>query len=100
MIKAWKKGDRELMDMVYSAVPASLIGREQEIDVGPMSGKSNVIFWLQKRGITPTDQIVERVFQKAKASPTTLTEEEILAAFDRLGIERPSSAELAPLRAA
>jgi 2-isopropylmalate synthase len=80
VIKAWKKGDRELMDMVYSAVPASLIGREQEIDVGPMSGKSNVIFWLQKRGITPTDQIVDRVFQKAKASPTTLTEEEILAA--------------------
>jgi 2-isopropylmalate synthase len=81
VIKAWKKGDRELMDMVYSAVPASLVGREQEIDVGPMSGKSNVIFWLQKRGITPTDQIVDRVFQKAKASPTTLTEEEIMSAI-------------------
>ena len=48
VIKAWKKGDRELMDMVYSAVPASLVGREQEIDVGPMSGKSNVIFWLRE----------------------------------------------------
>ena len=80
VIKAWKKGDRALMDMVYSAVPASLIGREQEIDVGPMSGKSNVVFWLEKRGIPATDQIVERVFQKAKASPTTLTEEEILSA--------------------
>jgi 2-isopropylmalate synthase len=80
VIKAWRKGDRELMDLVYSAVPASLIGREQEIDVGPMSGKSNVIFWLEKRGITPTDQIVDRVFQKAKASPTTLTEAEILGA--------------------
>jgi 2-isopropylmalate synthase len=80
VIKAWKKGDRELMDMVYSAVPASLIGREQEIDIGPMSGKSNVIFWLQKRGIAATDQIVDRVFQKAKASATTLTEEEVLAA--------------------
>jgi 2-isopropylmalate synthase len=79
VIKAWKKGDRELMDMVYSAVPASLIGREQEIDIGPMSGKSNVTFWLEKRGIKPTDQIVERVFQRAKASATTLTEEEILA---------------------
>ena len=80
VVKAWKKGDRELMDMVYSAVPASLVGREQEIDVGPMSGKSNVIFWLEKRGIKPTDVIVDRVFQKAKASPTVLTEEEILAA--------------------
>ena len=80
VIKAFRKGDRELMDLVYSAVPASLIGREQEIDVGPMSGKSNVIFWLEKRGITPTDRVVDRVFQKAKASATTLTEAEILAA--------------------
>jgi 2-isopropylmalate synthase len=79
VVKAWKKGDRDLMDLVYSAVPASLVGREQEIDVGPMSGKSNVIFWLEKRGITPTDQVVDRVFQAAKASPTTLTEDEILA---------------------
>lgn len=80
VVKAFRKGDRELMDMVYSAVPASLIGREQEIDVGPMSGKSNVIFWLEKRGIAATDLIVDRVFQKAKASATTLTEAEILAA--------------------
>ena len=32
-----------LVDAVYSGVPASLVGREQEIDVGPMSGKSNVV---------------------------------------------------------
>jgi 2-isopropylmalate synthase len=80
VVKAWKKGDRELMDAVYSAIPASLVGREQEIDIGPMSGKSNVTYWLQKRKITPTDQIVERVFQKAKASARVLTEDEILAA--------------------
>ena len=54
-VKAWKKGDRDLMDAVYSAIPASLVGREQEIDVGPMSGKSNVVFWLEKRGIPRTD---------------------------------------------
>ncbi|HXG89980.1 MAG TPA: LeuA family protein [Vicinamibacterales bacterium] len=77
VIKAWRKNDRELMDAVYSAIPASLVGREQEIDVGPMSGKSNVIFWLEKRGIKPTDDVVDRIFQKAKASPTVLTEDEI-----------------------
>jgi 2-isopropylmalate synthase len=86
VVKAFRKGDRELMDMVYSAVPASLIGREQEIDIGPMSGKSNVVFWLEKRGIAATDQIVERIVQKAKASPTTLTEAEILAAVQGLGV--------------
>jgi 2-isopropylmalate synthase len=80
VIKAWRKGDRELMDAVYSAIPASLVGREQEIDIGPMSGKSNVVFWLEKRGITPSDAVVDRIFRRAKASPTVLTEAEILEA--------------------
>jgi 2-isopropylmalate synthase len=79
VVKAWKKGDRELMDAVYSAIPASLVGREQEIEVGPMSGKSNVLYWLEKRGILASDQIVDRVFKRAKSSPTVLTEAEILA---------------------
>jgi 2-isopropylmalate synthase len=80
VIKAWKKGDTELMDAVYSAIPASMVGREQEIDIGPMSGKSNVIYWLEKRGLAPAEGLVERIFQKAKSSKTVLTEEEILAA--------------------
>jgi 2-isopropylmalate synthase len=79
VVKAWKKGDRELMDAVYSAIPASLVGREQEIEVGPMSGKSNVTFWLEKRGIPASEQVVDRVYQRAKSSPTVLTEAEILA---------------------
>ena len=63
-----------------SGVPASLVGREQEIEVGPMSGKSNVVFWLEKRGLPATDEIVERIFAKAKASSTVLTRRsEILA---------------------
>jgi 2-isopropylmalate synthase len=79
VVKAWKKGDRELMDAVYSAIPASLVGREQEIEVGPMSGKSNVTFWLEKRGLPTSEQVVDRVFQRAKSSRTVLTEAEILA---------------------
>jgi 2-isopropylmalate synthase len=79
VVKAWKKGDKELMDAVYSAIPASLVGREQEIEVGPMSGKSNVMFWLEKRGIPASEQIVDRVFKRAKSSRTVLTEAEILA---------------------
>lgn len=79
VIKAWKKGDKDLMDAVYSAVPASLVGREQEIEVGPMSGKSNVMFWLERHGIPCSDDTVDRVFAKAKSSTTVLTEAEILA---------------------
>jgi len=50
------------MDAVYAAVPASLVGREQEIEIGPMSGRSNVVFWLEKRGLPATDEIVDRDF--------------------------------------
>jgi 2-isopropylmalate synthase len=77
MIKAFRKNDQELVDAVYSGVPATLVGREQEIDVGPMSGKSNVVFWLEKRGIKATDEIVDRIFAEAKKSDRVLTEQTI-----------------------
>jgi 2-isopropylmalate synthase len=79
VIKAFRKNDRALVDAVYSGVPAHLIGREQQIDVGPMSGKSNVIFWLERHGYTATDELVDRIFTKAKSSSTVLTNDEIVA---------------------
>jgi len=78
VIKAFRKKDLALIDAVYSGVPASLIGREQQIDVGPMSGKSNVVFWLERHGFAATDELVDRIFAKAKRSSTVLTREEIL----------------------
>lgn len=77
VVKAFRKGDRALMDAVYAAVPASLVGREQEIEVGPMSGRSNVIFWLESRGLPATDEVVDRIFAAAKASNRTLTHDQI-----------------------
>src|SRR5262249_29950653 len=78
VVKAFRKGDRALMDAVYAAVPASLVGREQEIDIGPMSGRSNVVYWLERRGLPATDEIVDRVFVAAKASNRTLTPDQVL----------------------
>jgi isopropylmalate/homocitrate/citramalate synthase len=78
VIKAYRKKDMALVDAVYSGVPASLVGREQEVEVGPMSGKSNVIFWLEKRGLAADETAVDRIFAKAKASACVLSEEEIL----------------------
>jgi len=80
VIKAFKKGDLSLADAVYSAVPASLVGREQAIEIGPMSGRSNVVFWLERRGIEATAERVDRIFAKAKSAATVLTEAEVLAA--------------------
>ena len=79
VIKAFRKNEQELIDAVYSGVPASLIGREQEIEVGPMSGKSNVVFWLEKRGIAASEELVDRIFTAAKKSDGVLTEESIRA---------------------
>jgi 2-isopropylmalate synthase len=77
VIKAYRKQDHALADAVYSGVPASLVGREQEVEIGPMSGRSNVVFWLEKRGLTAGDGAIERIFAKAKGSACVLTEEEI-----------------------
>jgi 2-isopropylmalate synthase len=78
VIKAYKKKDTELANAVYSGVPSHLFGLEQTIDVGPMSGKSNVQFWLERRGYPVTDELVDRIFRRAKDSDHTLTEDEIL----------------------
>jgi 2-isopropylmalate synthase len=78
VIKAFRKGDDWLADMVYSGVPARLINRQQLIEIGPMSGKSNVIFWLERHGIEPTEDRVEKIFNRAKQSPTLLTDAEIM----------------------
>jgi 2-isopropylmalate synthase len=82
VIKAFRKGDEWLADAVYSGVPAKQFGREQVIDIGPMSGKSNVVFWLERKGIEPTEVRVERIFQYAKQRNATLTDEEIMKVLD------------------
>jgi 2-isopropylmalate synthase len=81
VIKAIRKHDPALADAVYSGVPASLVGREQSIEIGPMSGRSNVVFWLERHGLDATDERVDRIFAKAKAAASVLTETEILEAI-------------------
>src|SRR5579863_7930099 len=77
VIKALKKNDVALANSVYSGVPAHLFGQEQTIDIGPMSGKSNVIFWLERHNIEPTEEVVTRIYTAAKNSNHTLTDAEI-----------------------
>jgi 2-isopropylmalate synthase len=89
VIKAYRRNDQALVDAVYSGVPAGMVGREQEVEVGPMSGRSNVLFWLEKRGLTATDAQIDRIFAKAKGSASVLTEEEIRRELgDRSGDRR------------
>ena len=80
VIKAFRKKDTWLANRVYSGVPADEFGMEQKISVGPMSGRSNVIWFLEKRGVEPTEKRIEAVLEKAKASDRLLTEQEVLEA--------------------
>jgi isopropylmalate/homocitrate/citramalate synthase len=79
LVKAFRKNDVELANAVYSGVPAHLFGLEQVIEVGPMSGKSNVSFWLEKHGIPADDTLVNKIFDAAKQSARVLTDSEVLA---------------------
>ena len=80
VIKAKRKGQAWLADRVYSGVPASWVGREQEIEVGHMSGTSNVVFYLNARGLPGGPEVVDAVLAVAKKSERLLTEGEILDA--------------------
>ena len=78
VITAQRKGAAWLADRVYSGVPASWVGRAQEIEVGHMSGGSNVLHYLRSHGL-PTDQaVVDAVMALAKRSERLLTEQEVV----------------------
>jgi len=78
IIKAEALGDRWLADSVYSGVPASWFGKEQVIEIGPMSGLSNVSYWLKKRGFPADEQLARALLERAKAGNRTLSEAEVL----------------------
>jgi 2-isopropylmalate synthase len=75
--KALRKGDAWLADRVYSAVPAADFGREQVVTVGPMSGRSNAVWWLEKHGRPVTDVAVGAILARAKSSDRVLSDDEI-----------------------
>jgi 2-isopropylmalate synthase len=79
IVKALHRGDVELADAVYSGVPAALVGRRQEIEIGPMAGHSNVVYWLEMNGYDPSPDRVDRILQAAKNSSRILNEKEIRA---------------------
>lgn len=78
VIKSYRKGDAELADLIYSGVPAGQFGLKQVIEIGPMSGKSNVIFWLESRDLDASEERVTRIYERAKQASAVLSEEEVM----------------------
>jgi 2-isopropylmalate synthase len=93
VVKAFNKNDTELADTVYSGVPARLVGRAQQIEIGPMSGRSNVVYWLEHRGLVADEELMDRIFRRAKGSSTVLTEQEILREIGKWKSEKVEKVE-------
>lgn len=91
VIKAQCKGQDWLADRVYSGVPASMVGRAQEIEIGHMSGASNVRYFLNSRGLVDDDRVCEAILAAAKKSERLLTEEEVLNIFHEFTAPAPES---------
>jgi 2-isopropylmalate synthase len=83
IIKAKKKGSDWLADRVYSGVPAGMFGLEQVIEVGPMCGLSNVIYWLDAHGYPQEELLAKELFQLAKSTNRVLTDDELNSAARR-----------------
>ena len=81
ILKALDQGHDALADVVYSAVPPSWFDKSQIIEVGPMSGESNAIFWLKGHGFEPTQENIAAVMRLAKASNQTLSDDELYGAL-------------------
>ena len=77
VIKALKKGDDWLADRVYSGVPAGKFGLKQKIEIGPMSGKSNIVYWLKENNYKNDETTINKIFEAAKKSKKILTDEEL-----------------------
>jgi 2-isopropylmalate synthase len=84
IIKAQKKGDAWLADRIYSSVPAGEFGKEQQIEVGPMSGLSNVKHWLARHEISSDDTFAKAVLSRVKEAARTLSETEMQALISAL----------------
>lgn len=78
VVKAQARDDSRLADLVYSSVPAGLVGRRQEIRVGPMSGQANVLAWLREHGVEPAPALITAILGAAKQATHVLSNDEIL----------------------
>ena len=80
IIKARRKGHAWLADRIYSGVPAGDFGLAQRIEISPVSGLSNVRYWLDENGFDSADQeLCQHIFDAAKQLSRVLRDDELRA---------------------
>jgi 2-isopropylmalate synthase len=77
VIKAQKKGEHWLADRIYSGVPAGEFGMHQRIEIGHMSGLSNVTYWLEAHEIPVANGLADYLLQAAKRNCRVLADSEV-----------------------
>jgi isopropylmalate/homocitrate/citramalate synthase len=96
IVKAEQKGDAWLADRVYSGVPAGWFGLRQVIEISPMSGISNVRYWLRAHGYDVSDEgLCAHVFEAAKTCDHTFSDAEVHGLCSAYAVRAASAA--APL---
>ncbi len=78
IVKALGQGEA-LADRVYSLLPVSRFSNGHDIRIGYMSGTSNVVHWLRRHSIEPSDALVSRILERARAANRVLRDDEVLA---------------------
>jgi 2-isopropylmalate synthase len=78
IVKALVLGEA-LADRVYSLVPVSSFANGHDIRIGYMSGTSNVVHWLRRHSIEPSEALVTRILASARAARRVLRDDEVLA---------------------
>ncbi len=85
LVKALRAGDRELADRVGSSVPARMVGAEQRVDVSPVSGLSNVRWWLAQHGYDASDLVLMRqLLLQVKQTQRVASDDELRGMADAL----------------
>jgi len=84
ILKALAQRNHALASEVYFAYDPARVGREIEIKIGPMSGKSNTKFVLEKLGVKPTEERIAAVLTAAKAGNRVLSNQEVIAIAQRI----------------
>ena len=92
IIKARQIGSG-LADYVYSGVPAGMFGLEQIIEVGPVSGRSNAVYWLAAHGYSPIASLASEIIRVAKTKSKVLTDAELHACAKHWSESQPAGTE-------
>jgi 2-isopropylmalate synthase len=70
--------DESVLELLYSAVPPSLVGRRHAIELGPMSGESNARHALAEYGIRADDDLVRALVTVVKERNRVMARDEVV----------------------